>query len=187
LLTEQRLSARSACPGDVVLVSGPIGDHGAAVMARRMGIDPGALTSDCAAVDGLVRFLIDRVPGGWHVFRDPTRGGLASTLNEIASSAGVEILVRESAIPVRPEVGAVCEILGLDPFYLACEGRLVAVVAEDVADAAVAALRSHPLGRDGAWIGEVRAAARTRVVLETAVGSRRALDLLAGYPLPRIC
>jgi hydrogenase expression/formation protein HypE len=187
LLTEQRLSARSASPGDVVLVSGPIGDHGAAVMARRMGIDPGALVSDCAALDGLVRVLLERVPFGLHVLRDPTRGGLASTLNEIASSAEVEIAVRESAVPVKPEVNAICEILGLDPFYLACEGRLVAVVDGAYAGEAMDALRSHPLGGTGAWIGEVRAAPRARVVLETAVGSQRVLDLLAGYPLPRIC
>jgi hydrogenase expression/formation protein HypE len=187
LLTEQRLSARLAAPGDAVLISGPIGDHGATVMARRMGIDPGSLISDCAALDGLVAALLDRLPYGLHVLRDPTRGGLASTLNEIAVSAGVEIAVQEAAVPVRPEVSAIGEILGLDPLYLPCEGRLVAVVDGAWAAEAVELLHSHRLGREGAWIGEVRAAARPRVVLETAIGSRRGLDFLAGYPLPRIC
>lgn len=187
LLTGRRLSARAARPGDVVLVSGPVGDHGAAVMARRTGLDLGALVSDCAPLAGLVAHLLGRVPDGVRVLRDPTRGGLASTLNEIAGAAGVEIRVREAAVPVRPAVEAACEILGLDPFYLACEGRLVAVVDRRVADAALRALGDHPLARDAAVIGEVARASRPRVVLETQVGGWRVLDMLAGDPLPRIC
>jgi hydrogenase expression/formation protein HypE len=187
LLSGRRLTAAAAAPGDAILVSGPIGDHGGAVMARRAGLDLGTLVSDCAPLSGLVAQLMGAVPGSVHALRDPTRGGLASTLNEIAGAAGVEIRIAEAAVPVRSEVAAAGEILGLDPFYLACEGRLVAFVEARAADDALAALRSHPLGYLAARIGEVVAHGRPRVVLETRIGGRRALDLLAGYPLPRIC
>lgn len=173
-------------PGDVVLISGPIGQHGAAVLAARqdLGFET-SLRSDSAALPGLAEALLAVAPD-LHCLRDPTRGGLGAVLHELASAAAVEIELDEEAVPVCGEVRAVCELLGLDPLFLASEGRLVALAAERDAERALAALRAHPLGRDAARLGAVRAGG-PRVVVRTRFGGRRLLPLPAGEPLPRIC
>ena len=175
-------------PGDALLVSGPVGDHGATVMACRHGMGGPELRSDCAPLGGLVETLLAsgaRV----HAMHDPTRGGVAVTCNEVAGRSNARIILDESAIPVRPEVAAICEMLGLDPLYVACEGRVLAWVADGDADRALAALRSHPLGRDAAVIGSVEVArpGGVPVLLRTRIGGERPLDLLSGTDLPRIC
>jgi hydrogenase expression/formation protein HypE len=181
------LGASQARPGDVVLVSGPIGDHGVTIMLARGELDlESDITSDTAPLAGLVSALLDAAPGV-RCLRDATRGGVATILNEVARAADVAVVVNEAAIPVRPEVRGASEILGLDPLYLACEGRLVAVVAPDDADAALAALREHPLGAGAAVIGRVKADPPTLVLLKTEFGGTRIVDLLIGDPLPRIC
>jgi hydrogenase expression/formation protein HypE len=175
-------------PGDAVLVSGPIGDHGATVVACRHDLVSPGLRSDCAPLGDLVEALLASGVEV-HSMHDPTRGGLATTCHEVAGRAGVRVVLTEVDVPIRPEVGAVCEVLGLDPFYVACEGRVVAWVAGGDAARALAALRSHALGRDAAVIGttaEFRPGAAP-VVLHTAVGGTRPLDLLSGAELPRIC
>jgi hydrogenase expression/formation protein HypE len=181
------LGAHLARPGDAILVSGSMGDHGVTIMAQRQGLGLDApLRSDSAALNGLVADLLalcDRV----HVLRDPTRGGLATTLNEIAQTSGVALELHERAIPINPTVAGVCELLGLDPLYLANEGKLICIVAGDQAEAALAALQAHPLGAGAAVIGRVLEAPRSRVWLKTAVGGGRILDMLSGEPLPRIC
>lgn len=182
-----RISATAVRPGDVVLVSGTLGDHGVAVMAERGGFDfETTIRSDCAALHGLVATLLDAVPGV-HMLRDPTRGGLAAVLNEIASASGVGFRIRELALPIRPEVAGACELLGLDPLYVANEGKLVAMVPPESAQAALAALRSHALGRDAAIIGMVREDAHHFVEMETGFGGVRMVDWIAGEQLPRIC
>jgi hydrogenase expression/formation protein HypE len=176
-----------ARPGDVVLVSGPVGDHGIAVMAARNGLELGtALRSDSASVVALVHALLDVVPGV-RTLRDPTRGGLATALCELATAAGVGIRIEERAVPIRREVRAACEVLGFDPLYVACEGRFLAIVPPDAADAALAALRAHPDGAAATRIGEVTAADAGRVLLRTRLGSHRRLERLSGEQLPRIC
>ena len=178
----------AARPGDVVLVSGPIGRHGMAVMAVREGLGfESALESDSAALWPLVERLEQAVGRGVHVLRDPTRGGLASALNEIAAASQVGIDLLEEQLPVTPLVAGACELLGLDPLYVACEGVLMAIVAPEAADAALAALRSHPLGADAARVGTVTADHPRFVALRTALGGRRVVDLLPGDQLPRIC
>ena len=179
--------AAGARPGDVILLSGTLGDHGIAVMAAREGLAfDTVLLSDSAALHTLVDAMLE-VSSAIHCLRDPTRGGLSSTLNEIAvqSKAGMRIL--ETAIPVRAEVQGACEMLGLDPLYVANEGKLVAIVAPEAADAVLDAMRAHPLGRDAARIGTVSAEHPGRVVLETSYGTTRIVDMLAGDQLPRIC
>jgi hydrogenase expression/formation protein HypE len=175
--------------GDVLLLSGPIGEHGVAVLAQRESLQfDTPIVSDSAALHTLVAALLAAVPeGAVHVLRDPTRGGLATTLNEIARQSGVGMLLDEAAIPVRPQVAAACELLGLDPLYIANEGKLVAVVAPEHAPAALAALRAHPRGPAAARIGEVQADPHRFVQMRTAVGGRRVVDWLSGEPLPRIC
>jgi hydrogenase expression/formation protein HypE len=174
-------------PGDKVLVSGTIGDHGMAVMVARGELDlEVALESDTAPLHGLAAALLDAAPGV-RCMRDPTRGGLATVLNELALATGVSIAIEESALPVRPEVNGACEILGLDPLYVASEGRLAAVVAPEDCEGALAALRAHPLGSGAALVGEVRPEPPGLVLLETAFGGSRVVDVLAGDPLPRIC
>ena len=175
-------------PGDRVLVSGSMGDHGMAIMVARGGMDLEAdLQSDTAPLHDLVATLIRALPLGPRCLRDPTRGGLATVLNELALSADVGIALDEVAIPVRAEVSGACEILGIDPLYVANEGKLVAVVAPEDEAAALAALRSHPLGVEAAVVGEVVTEHPGMVVLETAFGGSRVVDMLAGDPLPRIC
>jgi hydrogenase expression/formation protein HypE len=183
------ISGNRARPGDAVLLSGTIGDHGMTIMTQREGLQfDSPLQSDCAALNGLVSALLDAVPAGTvHCLRDPTRGGLATALNELATRSGVGIQIAETAVPVRDAVRGSCELLGIDPFYVANEGKLVALVAREAANTALAALRAHPLGGGGRIIGEVTADHAGRVVLRTALGARRVLDMLVGEQLPRIC
>jgi hydrogenase expression/formation protein HypE len=180
-------SGDKARPGDVVLVSGSMGDHGVAIMSAREGLSfETDLLSDSAALNGMVADIIAVAPGV-HVLRDPTRGGLSATLNEIAWQSGVGIRLREDDIPVKPEVAAACELLGLDPLNVANEGKLIAVCAAEDAGAVLVALRAHPLGADAAIIGEVVEDPHHFVQLETAFGGRRIVDWLSGEQLPRIC
>ncbi len=174
-------------PGDRVLVSGGIAEHGIAVMLARgnlaLEID---VMSDTAPLHELTASLCAFGPSlRW--MRDPTRGGVATTLNELATGAGMSVVLTENAIPVRDDVRAACELLGIDPLYVANEGKLVAVVAPDSADAALAALRAHPLGAGAADVGEIRAADVPLVLVETPFGGSRIVDMLVGDPLPRIC
>ncbi|HEX6105226.1 MAG TPA: hydrogenase expression/formation protein HypE [Gemmatimonadales bacterium] len=177
-----------ARPGDVVLVSGPLGRHGIAIMAVREGIAfESHLESDTACLIPLVESLRAAAGAEVHVLRDPTRGGLASALNEIAAASGVGIELDEGATPVPAEVAGACEMLGLDPLYVANEGVLIAIVAAERAGAALAALRAHPLGAAAAAAGRVVSAHRGMVVLRTRLGGTRVVDLLPGDQLPRIC
>lgn len=181
------LGGANAQPGDAVIVSGPLGDHGAAILSVREGLAlDSPIASDSAALHGLIADLLTAVPTTC-VLRDPTRGGLAATLNEIAHQSGVGMELDEAALPVRPAVAALCELLGLDPLNLACEGRVVAICPAEAADTAVAALQAHPLGRDAARIGSVTADGRCFVQMRTRFGGQRMVDWLAGDALPRIC
>lgn len=181
------LAATNVRPGDVVLVNGPLGDHGAVVMAARgdLALET-ELVSDCRPLNGLMAALLAAAPGT-RCARDATRGGVAAVLNEIAAAANIAVSVDEAAIPVRPEVEGLCEILGLDPLYLANEGTLVTVVPPEQADAALAAMRGCAEGRDACAIGVIKAGPAGDVVLRTRLGSERLLDLLIGDQLPRIC
>ena len=185
----RRLGGDLARPGDVVLVSGPIGDHGVAVLSQRESLAfETAIVSDSAALNGLTAAMLAAVPeGSVRVLRDPTRGGLATTLNEITRQSGVGITLDEAAIPVRAQVEAACELLGLDPLYVACEGRLVAICAPDVADQLLAAMHAHPLGQQAARIGIVTDDPHRFVQMATRFGGRRVVDWLSGEQLPRIC
>lgn len=173
-------------PGDAVLISGTAGDHGAAVMLARDGLMEGEIRSDCAALNGLAFALLDS-GAQVRVLRDPTRGGVATTLCEFAESAKLGIELDEAAIPVRRDVSAACALLGLDPLYCANEGKMLAVVAPEDAQAALAALRSRPEGENAAIIGRVTVERPGRVALRTAAGGARPLQKLAGEQLPRIC
>lgn len=182
------IGGRRARPGDVILLSGTVGDHGVAVLSQRESLCfETTLRSDTAALHTMVAALMAAVPGAVHVLRDPTRGGLATTLNEIAQQSGVGMRLQEAAIPVKPEVDSACELLGLDPLYVANEGKLVAIVAPEAADSALAALRRHPLGAQAACIGEVGADPHHFVQMDTRFGGRRVVDWLSGEQLPRIC
>ncbi len=177
-----------ARPGDAVLVSGEIGTHGVAIMSVREGLEfETTLASDSAPLWGPVQALLTALGNDLHVLRDPTRGGVASALNEIAASAGTGIRLEESAIPVHDAVRAACEILGLDPLYVANEGKLLAFVAPHRVDDAVAALRRTPVGRQAARIGTVTEEHPGRVLIRTRIGGVRVVDLLSGEQLPRIC
>jgi hydrogenase expression/formation protein HypE len=181
------LGVANAQPGDAIIVSGPIGDHGVTIMLARGELDIEAdVTSDTAPMNGLVAGLLTAT-SGVRALRDATRGGVATILNEIAKSANVGVLVSETDIPVRAGVRGASELLGIDPMYVACEGRLVAVVHGEQADQAVAALHAHPLGEQAAVIGRVTADPPGIVQLKTAFGGTRIVDLLVGDPLPRIC
>jgi hydrogenase expression/formation protein HypE len=190
------LGGARARPGDKILVSGTIGDHGMAIMSLRESLAFGSeIVSDSAALHGLIadalaaaREQMLRDPQrGVHVLRDPTRGGVATTLNEIARQSGVGMMLQEAAIPVKPQVMAACEFLGLDPLYVANEGKLIAVVAPEDAEHVLAALRAHPLGGEAAIIGEVIADDHHFVQMTTRFGGRRIVDWLSGDQLPRIC
>ena len=185
----RRLGGDLARPGDVVLVSGPIGDHGVAVLSQRESLEfETAIVSDSAALNGLTAAMLAAVPeGSVRVLRDPTRGGLATTLNEIARQSGTGITLDEAKIPVRAQVEAACELLGLDPLYVACEGRLVAICAPDAADPLLAAMHAHPLGQQAARIGLVTDDPHRFVQMATRFGGRRVVDWLSGEQLPRIC
>ena len=181
------LSGDLAQPGDKILLSGAIGDHGMAVLSQRENLSFDApIASDTAALHGLVAAMLDS-GAALRVLRDPTRGGLATTLNEIASQSGVGMLLTESAIAVNPAVEAACEFLGLDPLYVANEGKLVAICAAQDAARLLAVMRAHPLAADAAIIGEVRADDHGFVQMTTKLGGRRIVDWLAGEQLPRIC
>jgi hydrogenase expression/formation protein HypE len=184
---ETCLGVANAEPGDAILVSGPIGDHGVTVMLARGELDIEAdLVSDTAPVHGLVADLLASVPGV-RAMRDATRGGVATILNEVAKAADVAVVVDEDAVPVRPEVRGASELLGIDPLYVACEGRIVVVVDGAQAENALAAMRAHPAGAGAALIGRVKADPPGLVLLNTAFGGTRICDLLVGDPLPRIC
>jgi hydrogenase expression/formation protein HypE len=181
------LSGDRARPGDVVLLSGSIGDHGMAIMATRENLGFAApIVSDTAALHGLIATML-ATDAEIRCLRDPTRGGLATTANEIARQSGVGIMLDEAAIPINGEVAAACEFLGLDPLYVANEGKLVAIVAAADADRVLAAMRVHPLGQRAARIGEVVADDHHFVQMTTGLGGRRIVDWLTGDQLPRIC
>jgi hydrogenase expression/formation protein HypE len=184
---EVSLGVANAQPGDVIIVSGPIGEHGVTIMLARGELDIEAdLISDTAPLNGMIADLLSAT-AGVRALRDATRGGVATILNEVATSAGVGVRVNEDAIPVSTVVRGASELLGIDPMYVACEGRMVAVVAPDQAATALATLRAHPLGAQAAIIGEVTAEPPGTVLLKTAFGGTRIVDLLVGDPLPRIC
>jgi hydrogenase expression/formation protein HypE len=181
------IAANHAAPGDAVIVSGTIGDHGATVLKARGDLAFDAdLESDCRSLHGLVAALLEACPDV-HCLRDATRGGVATVLNEFAQSAGVGFLIDETSLPVREAVRGVCELLGLDALYMANEGKLVAVVPGHAAGAALAAMRADPAGCDAAIIGHVREGPRGSVVMATAFGGERIVDMLVGDQLPRIC
>ncbi|MFB4311195.1 hydrogenase expression/formation protein HypE [Actinomadura sp. GTD37] len=175
-------------PGDAVLVTGPIGEHGVTVMLARGELDIEAdVVSDTAPLNCLLADLTCRCPDAVRRMRDATRGGVATVLNELATDAGMAVVVEEDAIPVRPEVRGACEILGIDPLYVACEGRAVVVVSSEASETALASLRAHPLGAESAIIGRVKDDPPGTVLLKTTFGGTRIVDLLVGDPLPRIC
>jgi len=182
------ISGQAAKIGDRVILSGTIGDHGIAIASSREGIEFSTpVVSDSASLNYLVQTLLEAVPEGVHVMRDPTRGGLATVLNEIASQSSVGILIEEAKIPLKEAVIGACELFGFDPLYLANEGKMVAFVRESDAEQALEALKSHPLGRDAMIIGEVVDNHPSKVVLATLMGGRRLVDRLTGDMLPRIC
>jgi hydrogenase expression/formation protein HypE len=181
------LKSDQAKPGDRIIVSGSIGDHGIAIMASREGLEfQTKIRSDSAALHELVAEML-ATSHCIRCLRDPTRGGLSGALNELAAQSGVSMEIHENAIPVRDEVRGACELFGLDPLYVANEGKLVAIVAPEAADALLSMIRSHPLGNDAAIIGSVGAGRAGLVTMKTALGSSRIVDLLAGDQLPRIC
>lgn len=175
-------------PGDAILVSGTIGDHGMAIMSVREGLEfESQIRSDCAALNGMIASVLDAAGGAVHTMRDPTRGGLASTLNEIATASNVGIAIDESAIPVRAEVQAACELLGLDPVYVANEGKAVFIVEPEFAEVVLSVLQAHPLGRHSAIIGRVTEEHKRMLVARTAMGANRVIAMQIGEQLPRIC
>jgi hydrogenase expression/formation protein HypE len=181
------ISGDRARPGDAILVSGTLGDHGVAIMAQResLGFET-TIRSDTAALHELVACMVEAVPD-IHALRDPTRGGLATTLNEIARQSGVGMMLREAALPVRQEVEAACEFLGLDPLYVANEGKLICICAPEHANRLLEVMRAHPLGAEAAIIGAVHADPHHFVQMETGFGGKRIVDWLTGEQLPRIC
>jgi hydrogenase expression/formation protein HypE len=182
------VSPRRARPGDVVLLNGAIAEHGIAVMSVRQGLDfETTLESDCAPLHYLVARILAAAGDAIHVLRDPTRGGVASALNEIAVQAQVGIQLRESAIPVCEAARGACEILGLDPLYVANEGKCLAIVAREATEAALAAMRADPMGREAAIVGEVVADNPGKVTMRSRIGGWRIVDMLSGEQLPRIC
>lgn len=181
------ISGEQAQPGDRILVSGFMGDHGVAIMSQRENLKfQTPILSDTAALHELVAAMVAAVPD-IHCLRDPTRGGVATTLNELARQSGVGMLIQEGALPVREAVSATCEFLGLDPLYVANEGKLVAICPAASAELLLATLHSHPLGQDAAIIGEVVEDSHAFVQMETAFGGKRIVDWLTGEQLPRIC
>jgi hydrogenase expression/formation protein HypE len=173
--------------GDKILINGTLGDHGVAVMARREGLELDTdIRSDSAALNGLVADLLEE-GDGVHVLRDPTRGGVATTLKEIALQSEVSMTLDEESLPLKGAVRGVCDLLGLDPLYAANEGKLLAIVAADAADRVLQRMKRHPLGTEAAIIGEVTASGGGRVQMETLIGGMRAVEMLSGEQLPRIC
>lgn len=182
------VSSTNLQPGDILLLSGTIGDHGMAILSRREGLAfETPIESDTAPLNGLVKEILEAGGEAVHALRDPTRGGLAATLNEFASASKVGVRIREDRIPVNPAVAGACEVLGLDPLYVANEGKLVAVVGREKAEAVLEAMRAHPFGREAAIIGDVVADRPGLVSLQTRIGAWRIVDMLVGEQLPRIC
>ena len=187
LPTGVSISGHNARPGDIVILSGTIGDHGVAVLSKREGLGFATkLESDCSPLNGLVAEML-QVSNAIHCLRDPTRGGLASTLNELAEQSGVSIRIEEEKIPLREEVASACEMLGLDPLHVANEGKLVAIVEPEDAEAVLERMQKNQYGQNAAIIGEVREEYPGRVVMKTRLGTSRIVDMLIGEPLPRIC
>lgn len=190
IISEGRISGRMAKPGDAVLISGTMGDHGTAILSHREGMTfETTIRSDCAPLAAMTEAVLKAAPHT-HVLRDPTRGGLATTLNEIASQSGVGIELDESAIPIRPEVQGACEFLGLDPLYVANEGKMIVICPQEEAEVALAAMKAAPYGENAAIVGRVDASGTVlagSVEMVTLMGGRRAVDWLAGEQLPRIC
>jgi len=184
---EGMIGGSQAKPGDVVILSGPIGDHGIAVLGARgeLGFDA-EVQSDVAPLNHLIMAMLE-ASEEIHVLRDPTRGGVATTLNEIAKQSGVGITLFEKSIPVRPAVRAACEMLGFDPLYVANEGKLIAIVGREEADRVLEVMRQQRYGAEAVLVGEVQAESPGRVLLKTAIGSHRIVDVLLGEMLPRIC
>jgi len=182
-----QVAGQNARAGDAVLINGTIGDHGMAVLCKREGLAfENEIRSDSASLNGLVWKMLDAFPG-IHVLRDPTRGGVATTLNEIAAQSDVGVRLFEEALPIREDVAGACEILGLDPLYVANEGKVLAIVPPEGAETTLAAMREHPLGKDARRIGEVVADDPGRVFMRTRIGGHRLVDMLRGEQLPRIC
>jgi len=182
------ISSQMARAGDIILLSGTMGDHGITIMTRRAGISiQGKLESDTMPLHRLVQKLLEEIPGSVHTLRDPTRGGVATTLNEIAANSGLAIELREEDLPVRPQVRAACELLGLEPLYLANEGKCLVVVSPEKAEAALKIMRSMPEGAESAIIGRMVTGKPGRVVINTPIGGMRMVTSLHGQPLPRIC
>jgi hydrogenase expression/formation protein HypE len=178
----------SAKVGDKVLINGTIGDHGVAILSQREGLAlETTIASDSASLNSLVEKMIAAFGDEIHVMRDPTRGGVATTLNEIAQQSQVDILLQEPALPLREPVRGVCAILGLDPLFVANEGKMLAIVSADTAEEVLKLMQSHPQGQEAAIIGEITAESKGKVMVETAIGGRRAVDMLSGEQLPRIC
>lgn len=182
------ISPLRARPGDVVLVNGPIADHGVAILSVREGLEfETTLETDSASLHDLVAVLLDALGEAVHVLRDPTRGGVAAALHEIAGAAAVGVRLEEARLPLRDQVRGACEILGLDPLYVANEGKCLVVVAPEAAEEALQVMRSHPRGRESVRIGEVTEGEAGQVILKSRIGGERVVDLLSGEPLPRIC
>lgn len=185
---ELEISGSNAQVGDRILINGNIGDHGMAVLACREGLElESDIATDSAPLNGLVNNLVAELGDQLHTLRDPTRGGVATTLKEIALQSEVEITLQESSLPISPAVAGACAILGLDPLFVANEGKLLAFVAPQAAEQALAIMQKHTHGRSAAIIGEVTATANGKVRLQTAIGGLRAVEMLAGEQLPRIC
>jgi hydrogenase expression/formation protein HypE len=181
------VSGSNVKPGDAIILSGTVGDHGMTIMAQREGLRfSGDLASDCAPLNGLIGEMLKVCPD-IRCMRDPTRGGVATTLNEIAAQSGVGMMIEDKAIPVKPPVRAMCELLGLDPLYIANEGKVLAFVPGEKAGAVLALMKEHPLGRDAAVIGHANSDHPGRVTLRTILGTSRILTMLSGDILPRIC
>jgi hydrogenase expression/formation protein HypE len=181
------LSGINAKPGDKILLSGHLGDHEMAVLSQREGFKfQGELKSDCAPLNDLVGKMLDACPS-IRCMRDPTRGGLATTLNEIASMSNVGMVIEEEKVPVRESVRGICELLGLDPLYLANEGKLIAICPPTEAERLLKVMKNHPLGKHTEIIGKVTEENRKRVILHTLIGGHRILDMLTGGQYPRIC
>lgn len=175
-------------PGDAVIVSGTISNHGMAIMSVREGLEfESPIRSDCAALNGMISAVLDAAGGAVRAMRDPTRGGLASTLNEIAQASGVGMVIDETKVPVRAEVQSACELLGLDPVYVANEGKAVFFVSPDAADKVLEALRAHPFGLKAVCIGQATAEHKGMLVARTAMGASRVILMQIGEQLPRIC
>ena len=183
-----QIAPTRARAGDMVIVNGPIGDHGIAILSVREGLSfESPVESDSAALHGLVASILDTAGADVHVLRDPTRGGVASALNEIAAAAQIGFRLEEARLPVREPVRGACEILGFDPLYVANEGKCLAIVARDAADAVLAAMHAHERGREAVIIGEVVGDHPGRVTLRSRIGATRVVDMMSGEQLPRIC